>query len=222
MIAIAAYLWLRFGTVVFGLAGIVALYHDVAITLSCVMGCHHIQNTAIGQMLMLQDFRIDLAMIAAFLTIVGYSINDTIVIFDRIRENRGRLATISPELINQSINQTLSRTLITSLTTLLAVIVMYVVGGVGIHGFAFAMIVGTLSGTYSTIAIATPMIQNPRALYFVTIILAVLTAIGMVIMIGISEDYMWVRHTLMAIIIALGLIIMVRQMGWLSGRRVAA
>ncbi|MHC4442116.1 MAG: protein translocase subunit SecD [Planctomycetota bacterium] len=221
MIAIAAYLWLRFGSVVFGLAGIVALYHDVAITLSCVMACHHLHDTAIGQMLMLQDFRIDLAMIAAFLTIVGYSINDTIVIFDRIRENRGRLATISPQLINQSVNQTLSRTLITSLTTFMAVIVMYIVGGAGIHGFAFAMIVGTITGTYSTIAIATPMIQNPRALSFVTIILTVLTAIGMVCMIDWPPRFIWIQYTLTAIITALGLMVMIRQMGWLPARRTA-
>jgi SecD/SecF fusion protein len=217
LIAIAAYLWLRFGSVVFGLAGIVALYHDVAITLSCVMACHHLYDTAIGQVLMLEDFRIDLAMIAAFLTIVGYSINDTIVIFDRIRENRGRLATISVGLINQSINQTLSRTLITSFTTFLAVIVMYVVGGIGIHGFAFALIIGCITGTYSTIAIATPMIQNPRALWITIIVIAALTAIGMVTMMGIR--WQWLEWTLIAIIALFALIGLARQIFKTSGRR---
>ena len=168
----------------------------VAIALTCVMACHHFHDTAIGKLLMLQDFKIDLAMIAAFLTIVGYSINDSIVIFDRIRENRGRLATVSESLINTSINQTLSRTLITSLTTLMAVVVMYAVGGSGIHGFAFAMIVGVLSGTYSTIAIATPMLHHPRAMWVVFILLATLTAAGLASLV----TYEPARWTMMAIV----------------------
>ncbi len=176
MLAIAGYLWMRFGSVEFGLAGIIALFHDVAITLTCVMACHHLYDTGIGKLLMLEDFKIDLAMIAAFLTIVGYSINDSIVIFDRIRENRGRMATVSSPLINKSINQTLSRTLITSFTTFLVVLVMYIYGGSGIHGFAFAMIIGSITGTYSTIAIASPMIQHPRAMWIVSICAATLMA----------------------------------------------
>jgi len=207
MIAIAGYLWIRFGSIEFGLAGIIALYHDVAVTLTCVMACHHIHDTAIGQMLMLSDFRIDLAMIAAFLTIVGYSINDTIVIFDRIRENRGRLATVSASLVNNSINQTLSRTLITSLTTMIAVLAMYVVGGEGIHGFAFAIIVGVISGTYSTIAIATPMLQHPRAMWVVVITLATLTSLLIVATVPIQG----VRYTLMAIIAVVAVAALVRQ-----------
>ena len=157
---------------------------------------------------MLQGFKIDLAMIAAFLTIVGYSINDSIVIFDRIRENRGRLATISESLINSSLNQTLSRTIITSLTTFMAVVVMYIVGGVGIHGFAFAMIIGTLSGTYSTIAIATPMLHHPRAMWVVTIVLASLTGIGLVSLIPFDP----VRYALIAIIVAAALAGLFKQM----------
>jgi len=207
LIAIAGYLWVRFGSIEFGLAGIIALYHDVAITLSCVMACHHLHDTAIGRMLLLSDFRIDLAMIAAFLTIVGYSINDSIVIFDRIRENRGRLATVSASLINKSINQTLSRTLITSLTTLVAVLAMYIVGGDGIHGFAFAIIVGVISGTYSTIAIATPMLQHPRAMWVVVIVLAALTTLLIVATVTIP----WVRWTLMAIIAAAALAALAKQ-----------
>lgn len=156
---------------------------------------------------MLSDFRIDLAMIAAFLTIVGYSINDTIVIFDRIRENRGRLATVSASLINNSINQTLSRTIITSLTTMIAVLAMYIVGGDGIHGFAFAIIVGVLSGTYSTIAIATPMLQHPRAMWVVVITLAALTALLIVATITIP----WLFWTLVVIIVAAALAALARQ-----------
>lgn len=194
LLAIAGYLWVRFGSVQFGLAGIIALFHDVAITLTCVLACHFIHDTAIGKLLGLKDFRIDLAMIAAFLTIVGYSINDTIVIFDRIRENRGRLATISPTLINNSLNQTLSRTLITSLTTFMVVVVMYIAGGEGIHGFAFAMIVGTVSGTYSTIAIATPMLNHPRAMWVVTTALAAIVGAGLVLLIGLQpvRIFLWI------------------------------
>jgi preprotein translocase SecF subunit len=213
LIAIAAYLWVRFGSVQFGLAGIIALYHDVAITLSAVMACHYLHNTFIGELLGLQDFRIDLAMIAAFLTIVGYSINDSIVIFDRIRENRGRLATVSEGLINDSINQTLSRTLITSLTTLTAVVVMYVVGGEGIHGFAFAMIVGSISGTYSTIAIATPMLAHPRAMWVVATILATITILAILS----AVPFPAVKLVLMAIVLAGAAWMLVKQLKATAG-----
>lgn len=183
LIAIAAYLWVRFGSVTFGLAGIVALYHDVAIALAGLFIAHHIWDTPIGAALMLRDFRIDLNIIAALLTIVGFSINDTIVIFDRIRENRGRLATISARLINDSLNQTLSRTILTTLTVMLTLLVMYIFGGEGIHGFAFAMIVGSISGTYSTLAIATPLTHHPRVLWVVTVVIAGLSLAGMAWMI---------------------------------------
>ncbi|MEM9883834.1 MAG: hypothetical protein AAF800_13055, partial [Planctomycetota bacterium] len=84
--------------------------------------------------------------------------NDTIVVFDRIRENRGRLSRATPAIVNDSINQTVSRTVLTSGTTLIAVLTLYVLGGPGVHGFAFAMIVGVLVGTYSSIAIAAPIL----------------------------------------------------------------
>jgi len=183
LIAIAAYLWIRFGSLTFGLAGIIALYHDVAIALVGILVAHHIWDWRIGQALMLSDFRIDLNIIAALLTIVGFSINDTIVIFDRIRENRGRLATISARLINDSLNQTLSRTILTTLTVMMTLFVMYIFGGEGIHGFAFAMIVGSISGTYSTLAIATPLTHHPRTLWVVTVVLAGLTLAGLAWMI---------------------------------------
>jgi len=97
-------------------------------------------------------------MIAALLTIIGYSLNDTIVVFDRIRENRGKLSNLNPQIISNSINQTLSRTLLTSLTTFAVVLVMYIWGGAGLRGFTFAMLVGILVGTYSSIAIAAPIL----------------------------------------------------------------
>jgi SecD/SecF fusion protein len=96
-------------------------------------------------------------MIAAFLTLLGYSINDTIVIYDRIRENR-RKGVLTAQLINNSINETLSRTLLTSTTTLLVLIVMYIFGGKGLRGFNFAMLFGIIEGTYSSIAISAPIL----------------------------------------------------------------
>jgi SecD/SecF fusion protein len=158
LIAIVAYIWVRFGTARYGLAAIIALVHDVCITLGLVTGCYYIAGTPLGNLLGIQDFKINLEMIAAFLTIIGYSLNDTIVVFDRIRENRGKLSILTPEMISASINQTLSRTLLTSFTTFLVVLVMYVWGGTGLRGFTFALMVGIIVGTYSSIAIAAPIL----------------------------------------------------------------
>ena len=111
-------------------------------------------------------FKIDLAMIAAILTVIGYSVNDTIVVFDRIRENRGKLTTVSVPVINKSINQTLSRTLLTSGTTLIVVLIMYIWGGAGIKGFNFALLAGILFGTYSSIAVASPLLLGFKKAVF--------------------------------------------------------
>jgi len=167
MVTILLYVWVRFGRLTYGLGGIVALIHDVIVTLGLVAMAGLIYNTPVGSLLMLSNFKIDLAMIAAFLTIVGFSINDTIVIFDRIRENRGRLSYASVQVINDSINQTLSRTIMTNGTTLISALSLYVLGGDGVHGFAFAMIIGCIVGSYSTIFIASPMllfvkVEEPR------------------------------------------------------------
>lgn len=158
LLAIIGYIWVRFGTARYGVAAIVALIHDVCITLGLVAGCTYIAGTPLGKALGIGDFKINMEMIAAFLTIIGYSLNDTIVVFDRIRENRGRLSVLTPDIINGSINQTISRTTLTSFTTLLAVFVMYVWGGEGLRGFTFAMMVGIVVGTYSSIAIAAPIL----------------------------------------------------------------
>ena len=158
LIVIVAYIWIRFGTARYGFAAIAALVHDVCITLGAVTVCTYLADTPIGKALLLGDFKIDLQMIAAFLTIIGYSLNDTIVVFDRIRENRGKLATVNPQIISNSINQTLSRTLLTSFTTFSVVLVMYIWGGAGLRGFTFAMLVGIIVGTYSSIAIAAPIL----------------------------------------------------------------
>ena len=107
---------------------------------------------------MLDDFKIDLPSVAALLTLVGYSVNDTIVVFDRIREVRGKNPDLTPKMLNDSVNQTLSRTILSSLTVWLVVFVLYVFGGPGVHLFAFVMVVGVIVGTYSSIYIASPLL----------------------------------------------------------------
>jgi SecD/SecF fusion protein len=158
LLGIIAYIWFRFQRVIYGLAAVVALIHDVLVTLGAVALSAYLVNGAepLANLLMIQKFQLSLPLVAAFLTIIGYSLNDTIVIFDRIREVKGKSPHLTAEMINNSINQTLSRTLLTSLTTLLTVLVLYLIGGDGIHDFAFALVVGVIAGTYSTIFIATP------------------------------------------------------------------
>jgi SecD/SecF fusion protein len=153
-VGIIIYVWVRFQNLVFGLAAVVALVHDVLVTVAALAVSRWLAG-ALG-FLLIEDFKISITIVAALLTIVGYSINDTIVIFDRIREVRGKSPQITAQMINVSLNQTLSRTLLTSFTVLLVVVVLYGFGGEGIHGFSFALLVGTLSGTYSTIYIASP------------------------------------------------------------------
>tara|TARA_Y100001970_G_scaffold294039_1_gene446152 strand:- start:4 stop:930 length:927 start_codon:yes stop_codon:yes gene_type:complete len=128
----------------YAVGAILALTHDIVITLGIFS---------------LLDYEISLAVVAAFLTIVGYSLNDTIVIFDRIRENRKNRKNISLyDTVNQSINQSLSRTVVTSLTTFFVVLVLFLFGGEVIHTFAFAMIIGVIIGTYSSIFIASNVV----------------------------------------------------------------
>ena len=156
--AIIAYIWFRFSQIAFGLAAVVALVHDVLVVLGLVAIASMLSATPLGPVLQLTDFKINLPMIAAFLTIIGYSLNDTIVVFDRIREVRGKNPDITKEIINTSVNQTLSRTILTSLTTLLVVLILYFIGGEGLHGFAFCLVAGIFVGTYSTIFIANPVL----------------------------------------------------------------
>jgi SecD/SecF fusion protein len=112
----------------------------------------------VREILLIEQLKIDLPMITAFLTLIGFSVNDTIVIFDRIREIKGKTPDLTPKMINDAVNQTLSRTILTSLTAWLVVVILYIFGGEGLHGFAFALTVGFLSGTYSTIYIASPIL----------------------------------------------------------------
>lgn len=156
LLGIVGYIWIRFQRVVFGVAAAIALVHDVLITLGAIAISAYFAKP-LG-FLLIDEFRISLPIVAAFLTIIGYSLNDTIVIFDRIREVRGKSPDLTADMINASINQTLSRTMLTSLTTLIVVIILYAIGGQGIHGFAFAMVVGVVVGTYSSIFIASPIL----------------------------------------------------------------
>ena len=207
---IISYLWLRFGTKEYGLAASVALVHDVSITLGLVALTQFVYKSFIGGALMIEALRIDLPMIAAIMTVIGYSLNDTIVVFDRIRENKGRVESLNPNIINNSINQTLSRTVLTSLTTFLVVAVMYVFGGKGVHGFSFALIIGVVVGTYSSIGIATPLLYRPRLLH------AVVTVIGAAAMIGIvfaaTGDQQTVRLVLIGFTAVIGLWILAKTL----------
>lgn len=161
---IIAYVWVRFGKISYGLGGVIALVHDVLIALAAVgiSGLIGGGGTFFGQVLLIDDFRIDMTIVAALLTIIGFSINDTIVIFDRIRELRGRMIDVTPQIINDAINQCMSRTIITSLTALFTVLVMYIFGGATIRPFNFCMLVGLITGVYSSVAIAAPILLMGR------------------------------------------------------------
>jgi SecD/SecF fusion protein len=154
MLAIVIYIWIRFQNVVFGLAAVLALVHDVAITIAFLAVSYYV-SPYLG-FLMVDPFKISLAVMAALLTIIGFSINDKIVVFDRIREVRGKSPEFTADMINLSVNQTLSRTLLTGGAVIISCIILYIVGGPGIHGFSFAMLVGVIVGTYSSIYIAAP------------------------------------------------------------------
>jgi len=141
--AMLVYIWFRF-ELIYGVSAVIAVFHDVLITIGLFSLFHK---------------EITLSVIAALLTLVGYSMNDTIVTFDRVRENLPSSKNMSfSDLVNESINQTLSRTILTSGLTFLAVLSLFLFGGQVIHGFAFAMVVGVLIGTYSSIAIASPIL----------------------------------------------------------------
>ena len=148
--AMLFYIWVRFEWQ-FSIGSIIALFHDVIITLG---------------ILSLLSLEINLSIIAAVLTIVGYSMNDTVVIYDRIRENLGKFHKLNiSDIANLSINETLARTIITSVTTLLALFSIFILGGEILRGFSFAMILGVLIGTYSSIFVASPILKYFKVSY---------------------------------------------------------
>ncbi|MBA2116014.1 protein translocase subunit SecD [Bremerella alba] len=156
LIGIVGYIWFRFQSVAFGVAAVVALVHDVLVTLGFI--ALSVWLAPFLGFLQVTEFKISLPVVAAFLTIIGYSLNDTIVIFDRIREVRGKSPDLTSEMVNISINQTLGRTLLTSLTTLIVVLILFFIGGEGIHSFSFSLVIGVIAGTYSTVFIACPVL----------------------------------------------------------------
>lgn len=143
LLSIMAYLWFRFEWQ-FGLAGVISLLHDVV---------------AIIGVFALLGLEFNLTTVAAVLTIAGYSINDSVVVFDRIRENMRKYKTMPfIQLIDLSINQTLSRTFLTGITTIVVLVVLYVLGGEALRGFSFAMLLGVIVGTYSSVFVAVPLL----------------------------------------------------------------
>jgi preprotein translocase subunit SecF len=150
-VMMGVYIWIRFGAnfgarfgLLFGLGAVIALVHDVLVTIGA---------------LLLANYEFDLTIIAALLTIVGYSVNDTVIVCDRIRENMRKIRRESLEsVINTSINETLSRTIITVTTAILVLVALFFLGGAVIRPFAFALLIGFFSGVYSTIFIASPVI----------------------------------------------------------------
>ncbi len=146
LVLIILYVALRFSNILWGVSGVVALFHDLWV---------------MAVAFSLTGREVDLVVVAAFLTVAGFSINDTIVIFDRMRENIHLHPKMTfAELINTSINETLSRTVITTVTVLFALFVLYFLGGEVINSFAFAMLIGCISGVYSTIALTTPLVYT--------------------------------------------------------------
>ena len=156
IICIVIYMTVRFHRLVFGLAAAITLVHNVAIVLGLVALSAWLAPYL--SFLQVSEFKIDLTMIAAFLTVIGYSLNDTIILFDRIRENRGKSPSLTAGMINLSINQTLSRTILTSATTLFVTMALYFGGGDGIHAFSFAIMMGIIIGTYGSIFIASTLL----------------------------------------------------------------
>jgi len=160
LVAIIVYIRLRFKEYKYGFAACTALVHDVAITVGAISAAHFTGFV---------DIEIDLPIIAAFMTIIGYSLNDTIVVFDRIRENLPRMSRPFNEVLNVSINQTLARTILTSTTTLIVLIILFAINYGQrnvLEGFSFAMIIGVIVGTYSSIFVASPallMLHNREA-----------------------------------------------------------
>lgn len=143
LLMVLAYIWFRFEWQ-FGLGAVIALFHDVILTIGVFS---------------LTQIEFNLSIIAAILTIVGYSLNDTVIVYDRIRENLRKYKKMPlPDVLNLSINDTLSRTILTSMTTLLALTALYILGGEGLRGFSFAMIWGVFVGTYSSIFVASPLL----------------------------------------------------------------
>lgn len=167
ILLIGIYIWVRFGSALYSAAAIACLFHDVLTCVGFVALAEVLWDIPSLQPALasigIMPFKIDLNLIAALLTIIGYSLNDTIIIMDRIRENRGKVHAASRAAINNAINQTISRTVITSGTTLISIVILYAFGGPGVRAFAFTMLVGVVVGSYSSIAVGAPIVWSKRS-----------------------------------------------------------
>jgi SecD/SecF fusion protein len=162
LIGMLAYIWVRFGSFRFSTASIASLTFNVVICLGFLSLTIPLAKTGFGAALFIEEYRIDLNVVSGLLTIIGYSINDTVVILDRIRENRGKRAWISRDTVNLSINQTFSRTILTGGSTLATAIVLIALGGTGIRPFAYTFLIGLIAGTFSSVAIAAPLVYSRK------------------------------------------------------------
>jgi SecD/SecF fusion protein len=160
-VGMLVYIWIRFGSLLYSVATVIGVVFNISVCLGMLAMSKWIGDTQFGHFLRVQDFRIDLNVVAALLVVIGYSLNDTIVILDRVRENRGKLAHASRSIINESLNQTFSRTLLTGGCTAATPIVLYLVGGPSMQPFAFTFFVGLVAGTFSSVAIAAPLVYVP-------------------------------------------------------------
>jgi SecD/SecF fusion protein len=163
LVLMLGYIWLRFGSLRFSTSTVVALVFNLIVCIGLLAFSGAIARTAWGSALLVSDFRIDLNVVAGLLTIVGYSLNDTVVIMDRIRENRGKAPFITRAVVNASINQTFSRTVLTGGSSIATAVILYVLGGTGIRPFAFTFLVGLIAGTFSSVAVAATLVYTRRA-----------------------------------------------------------
>ncbi|MBX3355126.1 MAG: protein translocase subunit SecF [Phycisphaeraceae bacterium] len=160
LILMLGYIWVRFGSLRYSLGVILALSFNLCVCLGFLAGSEWLAMTNFGASIGVQDFRIDLNVIAGLLAITGYNINDSIVILDRVRERRGRMALATRQVVNDAINQTFSRTLLTSGTTIMSAVILVVLGGDAIRPFSMTLLVGLIAGTFSSIAIAAPLVYS--------------------------------------------------------------
>jgi SecD/SecF fusion protein len=162
MIGMLLYIWLRFGSLRYSMATIVAVTFNVCVCLGALAFSIRTEGSAFGASTLIEGFRIDLNVISGLLTIIGYSLNDTIVILDRIRENKGKAEFATRDMVNDAINQTFSRTVLTGGATLATALILFWLGGTGIRPFAYTFLVGLIAGTASSVLIAAPLCYVAR------------------------------------------------------------
>jgi len=162
MLLMLGYIWIRFGSLRYSIGTILSLSFNICVCLGFLAASEWLAMTEFGASIGVQDFRIDLNVIAGLLAIVGYDINDSIVILDRVRERRGRMTYASKQVVNDAINQTFSRTILTSGTTILSAVILVAFGGEAIRPFSMTLLVGLIAGTFSSIAIAAPLVYAGR------------------------------------------------------------